>query len=100
MKDKSNQTNVKPPDPKEMFIIDPVSGKPRFSFSLKETAELMGYQRDWAYSNYKQGKLKGINNLGQVVVPASELYRLQAEASFTAGKYKEGNEFQYRKNGY
>ena len=49
----------------------------------------MGYQRDWAYSNYKQGKLKGISNLGQVVVPASELYRLQAEADVRAVNFSE-----------
>ena len=89
MEDTNKIEEVKPPDPKEMFIIDPVSGKPRFSFSLKETAELMGYQRDWAYSNYKQGKLKGISNLGQVVVPASELYRLQAEADVRAVNFSE-----------
>ena len=100
MKDNSNNKEVKPPDPKEMFVIDPVSGKPRSSFTLSEFAELHGNERDWAYKRFKQGRLKGITNLGQVYVPASEFYRLEQEASFTAGKYKEGSEFQYRKNGY
>ena len=90
MQDTNKIEEVKHPPPEEMFVIDPVSGKPRYSFSLKEIAELMGYQRDWAYSNYKQGKLKGISNLGQVVVPASELYRLQAEATHLADALREG----------
>ena len=95
-----NKTEVKSPNPKEMFVIDPVTGKPRFTFTLSEFAELHGNERDWAYKRFKQGKLKGITNLGQVYVPASEFYRLEQEASFTAGKYKEESEFQYRKNGY
>ena len=100
MEHKTIKPDVKPPNPKEMFVIDPVTGKPRFTFTLSEFAELHGNERDWAYKRFKQGKLKGITNLGQVYVPASEFYRLEQEASFTAGKYKEESEFRYRKNEY
>ncbi len=90
MKDKSNQTNVKPPDPKEMFVIDPVTGKPRSSFTLAEFAELHGNERDWAYKKFKQGKLKCVTELGQVRVLASEFYRMQREATHRADALREG----------
>lgn len=83
MKHKTIHKKVKATSTWKPFVEDP-NGEIRYAYTLAGFAKLFGFERDWAYKKYKAGSLKAITNLGQVLIPASEFYRLEQEATYKA----------------
>ena len=52
----------------------------RAGYSLEEFAELFGKSRTWAYRRMYAGDIRVIRGMGAIIVPATEVERLQGEA--------------------
>ncbi len=59
---------------------EPVPVSDRQAFSPTEFAALLGRSPTYGYRLLYSGKVKGINTLGRIMVPAEELRRLMATA--------------------
>jgi len=52
----------------------------RAGYSLEEFADLFGKSRTWAYRRMYAGDVKVIRGMGTIIVPVSEIERLQSLA--------------------
>ena len=57
----------------------------RLSFSPKEFAQMNGKHPVWAYRQIYAGKIRVVKNLGQMLIPRSEVERVFAGAEIYNG---------------
>ena len=61
---------------------------PRVTFSPGEFAALFGKSQTWGYRQLYAGKVKSITEYGRILIPASEVERILAEAGIYNGEKK------------
>ena len=60
----------------------------RVTFSPGEFAALFGKSQTWGYRQLYAGKVKSITEYGRILIPASEVERILAEAGIYNGEKK------------
>lgn len=64
----------------------PVPTSERLGFSPKEFAQMNGKQAVWAYRQIYAGKIRVVTDLGNMLIPRSEVDRILATAAPYSGK--------------
>lgn len=64
------------------------SSPQRVTFSPGEFAALFGKSQTWGYRQLYAGKVKSITEYGRILIPASEVERILAEAGIYNGEKK------------
>ena len=65
-------------DTQPRYSIEELQG--RAGYSLDEFAYIFGKSRTWAYRRMYAGDIRVIRGMGAIIVPATEVERLQGEA--------------------
>ena len=68
--------------------MPPNSSAQRVTFSPGEFAALFGKSQTWGYRQLYAGKVKSITEYGRILIPASEVERILAEAGIYNGEKK------------
>ena len=64
------------------------SSSQRVTFSPGEFAAMFGKSQTWGYRQLYAGKVKSITEYGRILIPASEVERILAEAGIYNGEKK------------
>ena len=64
------------------------SSSQRVTFSPGEFAAMFGKSQTWGYRQLYAGKVKSITEYGRILIPASEVARILAEAGIYNGEKK------------
>jgi hypothetical protein len=74
-----------PKQPSSGQIPKPIPISERAAYTPSEFAALFGHEQTWGYRQIYAGKVKVIRGHGRMMIPKSEVERLQQEATLLEG---------------